>query len=485
MSCDTIGRAEKLAVRILQYSRNELLVALRFLDLALCKLVYRAELVEKTGTDGKYLYYNPGYIFQAYREGGYLLNHIYLHSIFHCVFYHSLIDRSVDQPLWDLSCDIAVENILQELNVKQVETAMDAVRAAELNALQKSYGKLTAEHLYKSFVKKPPSRKEYERLQEIFQVDEHQIWYMEKQEEKAAASGDTGSGQEEAIASGDTGSGQEKAAASGDTSSDQEKVIALKNTGLTQGKGDSQEEEIYPDWEEISNRIRIDLETASKEWGDKSSDLMQNIREVNRERYDYSDFLRKFAVLGEAMQINDDEFDYIFYTYGLSLYKNVPLVEPLEYKEIKRIREFVAAIDTSGSVEGELVQAFVQKTYNILKSTESFFSKINLHIIQCDAEIQEDVKITSQEAFDEYLKTMTVKGLGGTDFRPVFQYVDQLIHQGEFTNLRGLIYFTDGYGSFPDKKPSYETAFVFVEDECINLDVPSWAIKLVLQKEEI
>lgn len=185
------------------------------------------------------------------------------------------------------------------------------------------------------------------------------------------------------------------------------------------------------------------------------------------------------------MKLNPDEFDYIFYTYGLKLYEKMPLIEPLEYKEVKRIREFVIAIDTSGSVSGELVQIFVQKTYNILKSTESFFSKINLHIIQCDANIQEDIRITNQADFDAYLKTMKIRGLGGTDFRPVFDYVDGLRRQKEFKNLKGLIYFTDGYGTFPAKKPAYETAFVFVEDEYNNPDVPPWAIKLVLQKDEI
>ena len=120
--------------------------------------------------------------------------------------------------------------------------------------------------------------------------------------------------------------------------------------------------------------------------------MLQNLREINRERYDYSEFLRRFAVMGEVMQVNDDEFDYIFYTYGLQLYDNMPLVEPLEYKEVKRVKEFVVAIDTSGSVAGDTVQRFVQKTWNILKTTESFFTKINLHIIQCDATIQEDAE---------------------------------------------------------------------------------------------
>ena len=95
--------------------------------------------------------------------------------------------------------------------------------------------------------------------------------------------------------------------------------------------------------------------------GTEAGLLTQNLREVNRERYDYTEFLKKFAVRAEMMKINPDEFDYNFYTYGLELYENMPLIEPLEYKEVKRIREFVVAIDTSGSTSGDLVQTFVQK----------------------------------------------------------------------------------------------------------------------------
>ena len=182
---------------------------------------------------------------------------------------------------------------------------------------------------------------------------------------------------------------------------------------------------------------------------------------------------------------DEEEFDYIFYTYGLKLYENMPLVEPLEYKESRRIREFVIAIDTSASTSGDLVQKFLQKTYNILKSTESYFSRVNIHIIQCDADIQEHVKITSEEEFDRYINSMDILGLGGTDFRPVFRLVDDLIEAGEFSDLRGLIYFTDGYGTFPAYKPVYQTAFVFLDDEYRDPEVPPWAIKLVLQDDEI
>ena len=95
------------------------------------------------------------------------------------------------------------------------------------------------------------------------------------------------------------------------------------------------------------------------------------------------------------------------------------------------------------------------------------------------------MKITSQEEFNRYLENMKLHGFGGTDFRPVFRYVNELIAKREFTNLKGLIYFTDGFGVFPEKQPDYSTAFVYVNDGYENPEVPVWAIKLVLQPEEI
>ena len=155
---------------------------------------------------------------------------------------------------------------------------------------------------------------------------------------------------------------------------------------------------------------------------------------------DYAAFLRRFAVLGENIQVNDDEFDYIFYTNGMKLYGKMPLIEPLEYKEVKLVREFVVALDTSESVAGSLVQSFVTKTWNILKQTESFFTKVNIHILQCGARVEEDAKIRDQDELNAFMQHMVLRGFGGTDFRPVFEHVDALIKQHEFANLKGLIY---------------------------------------------
>ncbi|ADU25718.1 DUF2201 family putative metallopeptidase [Ethanoligenens harbinense] len=244
------------------------------------------------------------------------------------------------------------------------------------------------------------------------------------------------------------------------------------------------EDGLFALWKQISRRMQTDLETTSRRWGEESGSLLQSIRGANRDKCDYSAFLRRFSTRGEQMKVNDDEFDYIFYTHGLERYGNMPLIEPLEYKEVRKVREFVIAIDTSASCSGELVQGFVRKTYSILKQQECFFRRLNIHIIQCDAEIQSDVLITCEADLERYIAEQKLHGFGGTDFRPVFAYIDDLLAKHAFFDLRGLVYFSDGYGVFPLKKPPYDTAFVFLGDD-EERKVPSWVIPVRMTEEEL
>ena len=59
-------------------------------------------------------------------------------------------------------------------------------------------------------------------------------------------------------------------------------------------------------WAEIAQRMQVDMETFGKLKGDTPGAMTQNLQAVNREKYDYTAFLKKFAVMGEAMKINDD-----------------------------------------------------------------------------------------------------------------------------------------------------------------------------------
>ena len=73
-----------------------------------------------------------------------------------------------------------------------------------------------------------------------------------------------------------------------------------------------------------------------------------------------------------------------------------------------------------------------------------------------------------------------ILGLGGTDFRPAFVYVNELLARGEIRHLRGLLYFTDGRGIYPVRKPVYDTAFIFMKNDYTDVDVPPWAMKVIL-----
>ena len=76
-------------------------------------------------------------------------------------------------------------------------------------------------------------------------------------------------------------------------------------------------------------------------------------------------------------------------------------------------------------------------------------------------------------------------GFGGTDFRPAFEYVNELCRKKVFRHLKGLLYFTDGYGTYPARRPDYDVAFVFLEESYNDRHVPPWAIKLILGPEDI
>lgn len=435
---ENIVKLQRIGEQILAASRDELYLGMRFLDVALSSFVYQMDSeVHPFGTDGAMIYFHPRELGGLYRENRILVNRGYLHMVYHCLFRHMVKQISFAENeresvffLWDLSCDIAIERLIDGNFHRSVRYSRSLLRRDTYGRLeQEADGKvLNAERIFLLLRKWDLSEEKWQKLRQEFYVDDHRYWENKSPDEKPP------------------------------------------NPDLNQK------------WQEINEEMETDLETFSKEASERSGDLLGQVRVENREHYDYREFLRKFSVYREELGVDVDTFDYTFYSYGLSLYGNMPLIEPQETKEVKKIEEFAVVIDTSMSCSGELVQKFLEVTYDVLGSSESFFKKVNVHIIQCDEEVQSDVKITCEEDLKAYMENLTLYGEGGTDFRPAFSYVDHLIRDGEFEHLRGLIYFTDGYGIYPEKMPGYQTAFVFAEEEAEERQVPPWAMKIVLDE---
>jgi len=100
------------------------------------------------------------------------------------------------------------------------------------------------------------------------------------------------------------------------------------------------------------------------------------------------------------------------------------------------------AIDTSGSIDDTLLSAFMEEFKTIMTN----FPAIKIDLLIADAKVHAHYTFQGGEKLD-----FRLKGGGGTDYRPVFDYIDSNIPVNTM-----LLYFTDGDGWFPKFPPSYE-----------------------------
>ena len=251
---------------------------------------------------------------------------------------------------------------------------------------------------------------------------------------------------------------------------------------LVPGKEPELIESFQSVWKRASRKLAENYGTGGLRRGQNRGGKKETLSGIEKRAYDYRRFLKRFTVTREEMELDLDSFDPVAYHYGLMYYGNFPFIEPPETREGNRLEELVIAIDTSGSCKKEIVAKFLGETRSILEEKENFFSRWNVCLIQCDSFVQDVTMIHSPKEWEAYRETIIIKGRGGTDFRPVFQKVEELRKQHVFRNLKALIYFTDGDGIYPEQKPDYETAFVFVrQTEKMNL-VPKWAKKLLTEE---
>ncbi len=418
---------EKLAGQLLKLARDTITVRFRFFDAALhrIKIDYWYGL-KGICLRGQILSIDPVYLLKAYSQEEGIAVRMYLHILMHFIFMHAYAYDKTKQEFWDIATDLAVENIILDMNFTPGRLSRDGLMRDKLTILKKRVPVLTAEKIYKEFLIHDISNDLKKQYQELFTLDLHSYWHEEKAGDEVLTDED--------------------------------------------------------DLRRLARRIRTELKAFSR--GKATNEAMEkNLDDAIRVRVNYREVIERFMTNEEEITVNDDEFDYIYYTYGLKLYHNLPLVEPLEYRENKKIKDFVIALDTSASCQGETIKKFLTLTYSLMKNSENFFHKINVHIVQCDNTLQMDTKITCDADFEEFIKNGKIKGFGDTDFAPVFTYVDALKKRGEFTNLKGLIYFTDGYGFYPEKMPDYDVIFAFLNEDEKRPQVPGWAMKVIMEDE--
>ena len=549
------GALNSLGLRILNQSKIELSLSMRYLSRALDKLSFQMDFnTRRIGTEGEKIHFHPEFVFQLYVESPQKLYRLYMHSLLHCLFRHMFKTEDKEEELWNLATDIHVEYVLDSMDIPLLYRPAYPFRENYFQKLEKEVKSLSAERIYAYLLEQNLSYEEKERLEQEFVKDDHSFWAKLSEEERPVNTEDAGDtddaenseeaertgdteGKRNAEAAEDTGSPEaenepnspnspndltedrnspSQSAKDGDRQSDTVKEGDSQSDKVkdgegreeekngAQGSGESTEPEkegqsnkgkksagedaesrekrrkaLDKDWEDIGKRTEEEMKDEKE--GEKSEKLSWFLHLEHKRYTPFQDFLRKFSVDREELKTDPESFDYGYYYFGLSQYGNMPLIEENEYREKRKIPELVIAIDTSYSTKGEMVKRFLEEAMAILADKEAFFTKCRVHIIECDDRIRKDLLVEDAEEMERYRERFEVSGGYGTDFRPVFHYIEDLQKKGELKELKALLYFTDGRGRYPKYAPSYTAAFIFPRGEDIDDEnAPFWALKLYI-----
>lgn len=469
-----LSERQELAVEVLQLAKDRLLVLNPFLAPAasLLSFVPSPDAISLlSGTDAKAFYFNADHVLSCFAATHKAPVHDYAHTLLHCLFLHPFANPGQNRARWDLACDIAAECIVSELCGPRPGDANGGTKYALghiCGALQ--HAPLTAESVFE-LLKADRFVDDEKAWQQLFCVDDHRFWYERPGAQSTAGPG-AGEGHTDETPDGEVET--EPSGESPDSTPDEGTAHFKSPKNAWQFAAQS-----------IAASMKHQVGASKSGWGRNLSGLFANLGVAPRsyKKPALDEFLRSFATFEETPQPSSDEFDYALYTYGFALYGDTPIIEPLETRDGKRIREFVIGIDVSGSVWGPTVTRFAQIVQGVLCNEGMFSSAPRIRIIQCDTQIVTEDVIDTPEHMRKWIEGLRLHGGGGTDLRPVFQRVNELLEHGEINDLNGVICLTDGYANFPKCAMPYKTAFVLTPDGAQNL-VPPWAMTFMLDDDD-
>jgi predicted metal-dependent peptidase len=117
---------------------------------------------------------------------------------------------------------------------------------------------------------------------------------------------------------------------------------------------------------------------------------------------------------------------------------------------VKEKIELLCSIDTSGSISKDELHKFLSELLGITNS----FDNVDLKVIFNDTNVYGPYTFLNPTSND--IMELKPEGGGGTDHRPVFEWVEKNCD----CSTKLIICFTDGYTSFPKSIPSIDTLWV-------------------------
>ena len=189
--------------------------------------------------------------------------------------------------------------------------------------------------------------------------------------------------------------------------------------------------ELESHWRNAMQQATVIARTTSQ--GTLPAGMERELSALDTAQLDWRSYLWRYLV---KTPTDYTEFDRRFIGRGLYL-------ETLQGESVK----VYVAVDTSGSIDEQLLKMFLSEVRGILNS----YPHLECELYYADAEVYGAYELNPDSTIPE------PQGGGGTSFIPFFHKINDS-WDGMTTTV--CVYLTDGYGTFPDTAPELPVLWV-------------------------
>lgn len=351
-----------------------------------------------TGTDAQAFYFNPEFVANlSLAQTQFIL----AHEALHCAMGHMHRRNHRVKKRWDVACDHAVNLMLIEEGLKP---PLHGILANQ------DYMTLSAEEIYPMIPEDTP--------EESF--DEH---LFDDDQDQGSSSDPSGQNDER------QGKGQGK---EGHSEPEDKDSSGNQKANKPRELSPADREKLSEQWK---NRLAAAAQ-AARQAGKLSQSMLRWVDGLLAPNLPWRALLARFFAINQR----DD------YSWRRPSRREGAAILPRLSSEGLDV---VAAIDTSGSISDEELREFVSEL-DALKAQ----IRARVTLVACDNKLAENGP-WEYEPWDAMEVPPDIEGGGGTDFRPVFDWVET-----ENMNPNLLVYFTDAEGDFPKLAPNYPVVWL-------------------------
>ncbi|MDD5240678.1 MAG: VWA-like domain-containing protein [Sulfuricella sp.] len=355
---------------------------------------------QTTATDARSFYYNSDYINALSLDE---TQFVLAHEALHCALSHFARRQHRVKLRWDVACDHAVNPLLIK----------DGLKPPPGTLMLDSFAGMTAEEIYPFIDENNTDQPMDQHIYDGADIDAESNGQQQGDEQREGGQGQTPR--------------PDEAQSGGSPEGAQQKPDSQNGAPQPRPLSAGERESLAAQWQQRLAGAAQQAQQAGK----LSGLLARMVGELLQPRLPWRMLLARYMT-----QAARDDF-----SYTRPSRREGPMILPSLHSAQTDI---VVALDTSGSVGSDEINEFLAEI-NALKGQVR--ARATLHA--CDARLAEDGPWLF-EPWEEFKLPREFPGGGGTDFRPVFDWIEK---QGRSPDL--LLYFTDAEGDFPASEPPY------------------------------